>query len=46
MRSAYLQNRRAVIAEARREEVEPEDLMVPEEEAGKEGVDSATAQPQ
>jgi phospholipid-binding lipoprotein MlaA len=46
MRSAYLQNRRAVIAEVRREIVESEDLAVPDEEAEKEVVDSATAQPQ
>ncbi len=41
MRSAYLQHRRAMIAETRGEEVESEDLMVPDEESVQEAVDSS-----
>jgi phospholipid-binding lipoprotein MlaA len=41
MRSAYLQNRRAVIAETRGEEPESEDLLVPDEEPGQGTVDGS-----
>jgi phospholipid-binding lipoprotein MlaA len=42
MRSAYLQNRRAMLAQTRGEEPESEDLTVPDEEEGA-GVDDPTA---
>ena len=41
MRSAYLQNRRAIIAEARGDELESDELMVPDEESGEKTTDSS-----